>query len=114
MIQPDTVIEPYDTQMASLSLTARRALAADVVRDLEAALGPLAGRRIEMHAGEEYVQAVGPTLRARGATMLRPLKGLRLGEQLHWYGDELGREPGRRPGGPENESSAISSAKPGA
>ena len=90
LVHPDRVIAPYDTRIARLPLAARHELADRVAVDLERALGTLAGRRIEIHAGDEYVRVIGPSLRGRGARLTRPLEGLRIGEQLAWYGEHLG------------------------
>ena len=90
LVGPDQVVAPYDTRIARLLLPARQRLAEDVATDLERELGTLDGKRLEIHAGEEYVLAIGPALRARGAQLGRPLEGLRIGEQLAWYGERLG------------------------
>lgn len=90
LVLPDTVIAPYDVVMGSLPLARRQELAAAVAHDLELAIGDLSGKHIEIHAGDEYVAAVGPTLRARGALIRRPLQGIRFGPQLAWYGARLG------------------------
>ncbi len=90
LVDPERVIAPYDTRINRLPLAARHELAERVAADLERALGTLAGRRIEIHAGDEYVLAIGPPLRGRGARLTRPLEGLRIGEQLAWYGERLG------------------------
>lgn len=95
LVEPETIIEPYDTRIAALSLAARHELAARVADDLETALGDLQGKRIEIHAGDEYVLAVGPALRKRGGEIIRPLQGLRIGEQLGWYGQALGLGVGK-------------------
>lgn len=103
LVQQEAVIAPYDTKIGSRSLSERQALARQVARELERTLGTLAGKRIEIHAGDEYVQTVGPTLRAAGAEVIRPLMGLGFGYQLKWYGDWLGLTPAtgaaRAPGG---------------
>jgi hypothetical protein len=90
LVEQETVIAPYDTKIAERPLAERRELASGVARGLERALGSLGGKRIEIHAGDEYVQTVGPTLRAAGAEIVRPLEGLGFGYQLQWYGDRLG------------------------
>jgi hypothetical protein len=94
LVDPDRVIAPYDTRIARLPLAARHELADRVAADLERALGTLAGTRLEIHAGDEYVLAIGPSLRDRGARLTRPLEGLRIGEQLAWYGERLGLPSG--------------------
>jgi hypothetical protein len=65
LVDPDRVIAPYDTRITRLPLAARHELADLVAADLERALGTLTGRRIEIHAGDEYVLAIGPALRGR-------------------------------------------------
>ena len=93
LVDPDQKIAPYDTRIARLQPSDRQRLAESVASDLEREIGPLTGKRLEVHAGEEYVQAVGPALRRRGAQLTRPLLGLRIGEQLAWYGKRLGLAP---------------------
>lgn len=90
LVDPDQVIAPYDTRIARLPASVRQRLAESVASGLERQIGPLAGKALEIHAGEDYVQAVGPALRRRGALVTRPLQGLRIGEQLAWYGERLG------------------------
>lgn len=102
LVHPDEIIEPYDTRIAAQPLAVRQRIAAQVAGRLEEDLGSLAGTSLELHAGDEYYQAVAPTLRAKGATVFRPLEGLRFGEQLAWYGDHLdltgtGSQPAVRP-----------------
>jgi hypothetical protein len=95
LVDPDRVVEPYDTRIGALTLAARHELATRVADDLEEALGHLQGKRIEVHAGDGYVLAVGPALRDRGGELIRPLQGLRIGEQLAWYGQALGLSGGK-------------------
>ena len=90
LVDPDEVVAPYDTRIGRLPLPARDRLADRVATDLEHALVTLADKRLEIHAGDEYVLAIGPALRNRGAQLTRPLEGLRIGEQLAWYGARLG------------------------
>ena len=61
------MIAPYDTRIARLPLPARHLLADRVATDLERELGTLAGKELEVHAGDEYVLAIGPSLRASGS-----------------------------------------------
>ncbi len=108
LVDPERVIAPYDTRIARLLLGARHELADHVAADLEGALGSLAGKLLEVHAGDEYVLAIGPALRGRGARLTRPLEGLRIGEQLAWYGERLGL-----PGGAVTIPRAPAAARPG-
>jgi hypothetical protein len=67
-----------------------------VFEQIEEVLGTLNGRVFEFHAGKEYVQAIRPLLEGVKATVAWPLKGLRIGEQLHWYKERLARGRGGR------------------
>jgi hypothetical protein len=90
-VDPDEVIAPYDRFLEEQPIAYQRAWGQRVVEQLEAAYGPLAGRAFELHASRAYGDPIEPLLRARGATLLRPLDGLRSGEQLRWYGGEVPR-----------------------
>jgi hypothetical protein len=92
LIDPDEIIAPYDTRLSDLSKVEQRAWGAKVFAQLEARLGGVEGRTFEFHAGKSYVNAVKPGLEAGSATVLWPLKGLRIGEQLHWYKERLARQ----------------------
>jgi hypothetical protein len=92
LVDPEEEIQPYDTRISQLPLEARHRLATQVASELEGRLGALNGRTLELHAGDEYFLAIAPMLRRSGARVVRPLEGLRIGEQLGWYGDHLGLE----------------------
>jgi hypothetical protein len=47
--------------------------------------GCLRGVVVEIHAGAEYVDELGPMLEQQGAIVELPLAGLQIGEQLSWY-----------------------------
>ena len=85
IVQPDTVLDPYDETLEHLSLTALLRWGERSVSELERILGPLAGHVLEIHAGKRYVHAVESTLHRRSAEIVVPLKGLRIGQQLQWY-----------------------------
>ena len=85
LVRPDEVLEPYDVRLSSLPAAGRRAWGDRVFAQLQAAAAPLPGRVFEFHAGSHYVEAVRPHLERLGAVVAWPLKGLGLGEQLHWY-----------------------------
>ena len=89
VVGPGEIIAPYDTRLSDLSGAHERSWRANVFAPLEAKLGPLAGRTFEFHAGKHYVEVLQPRLQAVGATVFSPLKGLRIGEQLHWYKERL-------------------------
>lgn len=90
LVAPDEVIEPYDTLIGQRPLSERHVLAQQVADRLEIELGGLRGKALELHAGEEYAQAIGPTLVRRGAHVVRPLLGMDQGSQLGWYRTRYG------------------------
>jgi hypothetical protein len=92
LVDPDQEIRPYDTRIGKLSPDARQRLARQVASALEARLAGISGRTLELHAGDDYFLTIAPRLRQEGARIVRPLEGLRIGEQLGWYGDHLGLE----------------------
>jgi hypothetical protein len=85
LVDPATVLKPYDVSMADLSASERRANGLAVVADLEARIGDLRGKTIEVHAGARYVGAIKEPLARRGARVTVPLAHLALGQQLQWY-----------------------------
>lgn len=90
IVDPEQVIEPYDVRLADLAWAERHRLADRVGPDLEARFGPLENVTFEVHAGAEYMHMLTMGLRPYGVQLTNPLRGLRIGEQLAWYG--------RRPG----------------
>jgi hypothetical protein len=102
LMDPDTTIEPYDLTVADLPTVEQQALGERVASALEERFGPLDGRAFEIHAGEHYVGALAPHLEARGARLDYPLRGLRVGQQLHWYDTEAAG-PGELPPPPSGD-----------
>ena len=86
LLEPDVVIAPYDVYLAEQPPPYRRAWGEWVTAKLEMVEGDLAGRVIEVHAGRAYVDPMRVPLARLGAQIREPLKGLRQGEQLAWYG----------------------------
>jgi hypothetical protein len=85
LVCPDDLLEPYDVALADQGTRYRAAWGEWVAVRLEAELGSLAGGLLEIHAGATYADALDGPLIERGAKLLRPLEGLRQGEQLAWY-----------------------------
>ena len=84
-VDPDEVIEPYDRYLEDQPAAYRHDWGQRVVEQLEARFGALRGKAFALHASRAYGDPIEPLLRARGATLLRPLDGLRFGEHLQWY-----------------------------
>lgn len=85
VLEPDAMIAPYDVELRSLNVSARRSWGGHVVRALERRFGSLAGIIFEVHAGEAYRRAIEPGLGSRGALVDAPLAGLTIGWHPAWY-----------------------------
>jgi len=83
LVLPEAVIAPYDQTLAGASRDARRRWATWVADQLWA-LG--VEGRFYLHAGEDYADFLAPQL----SVVRRPLQGLGIGQQLHWYKERLG------------------------
>lgn len=92
LVTPDEVLEPYDLRLATTQASYRQDWGARVVKQLQDACGPLAGKTVEVHAGSAYVQPIRGGLVQAGARVVEPLAGLTLGGRLAWYSSH-----GRRP-----------------
>jgi hypothetical protein len=86
IVDPEVLLEPYEMTLKKLPKGVRETWGHRVVDQLQSRFGPLSGLTFEIHAGEEYVASIARLLGARGALLVRPLHGLRLGQQLQWYG----------------------------
>jgi hypothetical protein len=94
LVEPEQVIEPYELHLSSTSRAYRTEWGRRVVHDLQANLGDLRSKVIEVHAGKAYVDAVLEGLVEAGATVVEPLAGLTMGERLAWYAPVAsGRSP---------------------
>ena len=91
LLDPGSIIEPYDVYLADQAADYRQAWGEWVAAKLTRVRGSIDGLVIEVHAGTAYVDAIEEPLRRRGAVLLTPLAGLRRGEQLAWY-DRPGEE----------------------
>ena len=85
LLDPGSIIEPYDVYLADQTADYRQAWGEWVAAKLARVRGSIDGLVIEVHAGTAYVDAIEEPLRRRGAVLLTPLAGLRRGEQLAWY-----------------------------
>lgn len=89
LLQPDTVINPYDTKLTDLCPADRAAWFLSVSHALVDLLDDeddLKQCRIEIHAGAEYCLPLTRVLYSIGLTSVgNPLEGLGIGEQLACY-----------------------------
>jgi hypothetical protein len=85
LVEPDSVLHPYDLRLDDLPLSRRRAWGERVVDSLYKRFGHLDRVAFEVHAGASYRNAISGPLARRGASLTAPLEGLMLGKQLRWY-----------------------------
>ena len=85
LVQPDTVLAPYDLRLSQTPTAYRAAWGSQVVAQLETTVGPLAGKVVEIHAGAAYTNAIRDRLQHLGVIVVEPLPGLTLGQRLAWY-----------------------------
>jgi len=85
LVAPDEWLAPYERYLPDTPASYQEAWGRWVVERLALLTGELGGRIIEVHASGDYVRTIEGPLRARGAVVLDPLRGLRPGERLAWY-----------------------------
>lgn len=94
LVDPATVLSPYDVTLNSLRNEERRRWSAGVLADLERTCSPLRAHTFEVHAGDPYVRfGLEQGLIQSGAAVERPSAGLSLGQQLQLYSGFPGIEP---------------------
>jgi hypothetical protein len=86
LVAPDEWLAPYERYLPETPRPYREAWGRWVIARLTLLEGDLRGRRVEIHASEEYINWLRPHLASLGAEVHEPLKGLAQGERLAWYG----------------------------
>ncbi len=87
LLHPETIVEPYDVTLNNMGIAARREWGRRVWKDLRTLLPCV----IFFHAGIRYRETIVPILREFNITFHTPLEGLRFGEQMAWYEEQLRR-----------------------
>ena len=82
LVDPDTVIEPYEKTLNKMPTHERAEWAQGVQRRLAEVLPP--GSEVIMLAGERYREGLIPFLEANGFKVSIPLQGLPFGKQLQF------------------------------
>ena len=96
LVDPETVIEPYDVALATHSTRERRQWARAVIEELQQRVGDLGIHEFEIHAGSQYRNfGLVEQLEAAGASCEVPAEGLSQGDQLAFY--QRGVRPPPRP-----------------
>lgn len=88
LVSPERVIAPYDETLKRISATARRDWATSVMEALVQRLDP--SDTVIILAGQDYRAGLIEPLRQMGCTVLIPMEGPRIGEQLAWLNRQLG------------------------
>lgn len=87
LVDPDTVLEPYDETLKNTSRSQRHQWSEAVIRDLALRLGAFRGITFEIHAGDEYrAFGLAAGIKKLGGEITVPTEGLGLGQQLAFYG----------------------------
>jgi hypothetical protein len=81
LIGLDDVVDSYDLVITDLSKTSRELWAQEVARELRS---KLQGGELVLMMGAEYVKPLAKELARFDIPFAEPLKGLQLGERLHW------------------------------
>lgn len=89
LVDPETVIAPYERTLNTMGVADRRAWASMVLHQLRTKLTGV--DRVVILAGQRYREFLIDSIRARCPSVEVPLEGMRIGEQLGWLKRELGR-----------------------
>ncbi|MGH2711484.1 MAG: DUF6884 domain-containing protein [Actinomycetota bacterium] len=91
LVEPDRRLEPYDKTLKGDSAAERRVWSAKVLDTIKLAVGSdLTDLTFEIHAGAEYREfGLRQALEREGARVEVPAEGLRMGEQLAFYGGHV-------------------------
>ena len=89
LLDPTTVIGPYERTLNTMPVAERRAWAERVVDQLHEVLNGF--DRIVILAGARYREFIIQDLSKMVTEIDVPLEGLRIGEQLSWLSERVGR-----------------------
>lgn len=84
LVTPGQVIAPYERTLNKMRATDRRAWGERVAAQLAEAVPDLS--LVVFLAGKRYREFLASHLASRGVEVSVPMKGLRIGEQLRWLG----------------------------
>lgn len=88
LVDPNTVIAPYDLHIKVLNPLDRIAWYLDVMQQLLSELPDRAitsNYTLEVHAGKDYSEMLCKVARVIGFMTREPVAGLGIGEQMKWY-----------------------------
>jgi hypothetical protein len=87
LVAPEQVIEPYNETLSGKTVAERKEWSNKVVQELRLRCTPATS--IVFLAGEKYREFLVPALRGLGCNVQVPMKGLAIGEQLHWLSEHM-------------------------
>lgn len=102
LVDPDEVVAPYGRYLESQPRQYREHWSHSTAEAVIGAAREMEAKTIELHAGSTYLDyGFISALERAGFSVTRPLLGLRIGEQLAWYGgsstrihdERIGEEP---------------------
>ena len=93
LLDPDTVIGPYNVTLNSMDASERRAWGQKVVAQLRQHCR--AGDQVVVLAGERYREHLVAALKEWGCRVEIPLRGLGIGQQLAWLKRQTVRQDHR-------------------
>ncbi len=86
LVNPLTVISPYDVALKGASSAERRRWAEFVLESISNFIKPVPGETFEFHAGADYRNfGLDQGLRSRGCSVENPTEGLSQGRQVSFY-----------------------------
>jgi hypothetical protein len=92
LLHPDTLVDPYDTALAAMSVLERRQWGARVIAQLDELLGSHFRGEIVFLAGRHYRA---PLLGYAAARARVPMAGLGIGQQKAWLAAQLAANRGK-------------------
>ena len=84
LVDPETIIRPYERTLKTMSVAERREWAKAVLDVIGPSLIDI--DTVIFLAGQDYREFLEPELRDRGLTVIVPMAGLSQGKQLSWLG----------------------------
>lgn len=82
LLDPDSIIAPYNQTLKTMPANRRRAWARSVVEDLASHIADVSS--VTFFAGMAYREFLQPALSERGLSVYVPMEGMRIGQQLSW------------------------------
>lgn len=85
LVEPDNILEPYDESLIGKRKDQRQDWATWIFNLIRWTNEVQPGDTIIVLAGDTYTEFLVPELKRAGIHVQTPLRGLGIGEQLHWF-----------------------------